>query len=165
MQNRNVVPRGRPRAPHVPGRDAARTIEFDCSAVANLLDQQAPKPAPDLDAEIEVVAAAAERATAAKDRFAHTMKRQGAALRVEGSRPMLPLAAPPPTEDEIDEEADTQEQVEHTAATRSMPAVSEPVAIDSVPPDLAPRPRVRWHLPVAIAMVAASAVALVAALV
>jgi len=164
MQNRNVVPRARPRVAQVPGRDAARTIEFDCSAVATLLDQQAPKPPPDLDAEIEVVAATTEAARGSKDRFAHTLKRQGAALAVEGSRPMLPLAAPPPTEDEIDEEADTQEEVGPSSATRSMASAPEPVAFEIEAPPVSLRPRGRWQLPFAIALVTASAAALVAVL-
>ena len=173
MQNRNVVPRGRPRVVQPPGRDAARTIEFDCRAVANLLDQQTPKP-PDLDAEIEVVAAAAERARAARDRFAHTMRRAGAELKVEGSQPMprivegsrpaLPLAAPPITEEEIEDETDTQEDVSRSATTRAMDAFDEP-SIEL--PQPAPRPRRRnaWALPFALALVAASAGAIVAALI
>lgn len=165
MQNRNVVPRARPPIARTPGRDAARTIEFDCSAVANLLDQQTPKPPPDLDAEIEVVASASQTSRAAKDRFAHTLKRPGSVLAVEGSRPMLPLAAPPPTEDEIDEEADTEEEVEHTSVTRSMAATPDPIAFEAPVPQLAPRGRGAWFVVLGVVLLTASAVALLGALV
>ena len=164
MQNRNVVSRARGRAAQPPPRDTARTIEFDCTAVANLLDAQTAKPAaPDLDAEIEVVSASsAEAARASKERFAHTMKRAGAALAVEGSRPMLPLAAPPITEEEIEEDvADTQEEVEQSAVTRAMAVVDEPVY---EMPAVARR-RGAWVLPLAVALLTASVVALLGVLI
>lgn len=169
MQNRNVVPRGRARKVEAP-REAARTIEFDCTAVANLLDAQTAKPAaPDLDAEIEVVATSAEQAARSKDRFAHTMKRAGAALAVEGSRP-LPLPAPPITEEEPDEGTDTEENVvEQSAVTRSMSAVDE-VAYElpfQAPPAPAPvaSPRGSWLLPISLVLFVGSAVALIYVLV
>lgn len=165
MQNRNVVPRGRQRAVPPQGRDAARTIEFDCSAVANLLDQQTPKPPPDLDAEIEVVAVTEAHASrASKDRFAHTLKRQGQALAVEGSRPMLPLAAPPITEEELDDETDTQEDLGPAAVTRAMRVVDESAFEMPVPAPAAPR-RGSWLMPLSIALVCASAVGVLAALI
>jgi hypothetical protein len=164
MQNRNVVSRARPRA-QAPQRDAARTIEFDCTAVANLLDAQSTKPpAPDLDAEIEVVSASPEQAArASKDRFAHTMKRAGAALAAEGSRPMLPLAAPPITEEEI-EEADTNEELGPNAVTRAMAVVNEP-AFELPAPAPAARARGSWLLPLGVALVTGSAVMLLSVLV
>jgi hypothetical protein len=168
MQNRNVVPRGRARKVESP-RDAARTIEFDCTAVANLLDAQTAKPAaPDLDAEIEVVATSAEQAARSRDRFAHTMKRAGAALAVEGSRP-LPLPAPPITEEEIEEGTDTEEIVEQSAVTRSMSAVDEiPYELPFEAPP-APTPAVRargsWLLPISLVLFVGSAVALIYVLV
>ena len=164
MQNRNVVPRGRARKPEAT-RDAARTIEFDCTAVASLLDAQTAKPAaPDLETEIEVVATSAEQAARAKDRFAHTLRRAGAALAVEGSRP-LPLPAPPITEEEVEDGDDTVEDAGPAAVTRAMAAVDEPpfeIAFET------PMPVVRtrsWLLPLSLVLFAGSAVALVYVLV
>jgi hypothetical protein len=160
MQNRNVVPRGRARKVETP-RDAARTIEFDCTAVANLLDAQTAKPAaPDLDAEIEVVAGSSTPSGPAKDRFAHTLKRAGAALAVEGSRP-LPLPAPPITEEEIEDSADTTEDPGPAAVTRSMAVIDELPFEVPAPAPAAPVRRRSWLLPVSLVMFAGSAAALI----
>ncbi len=164
MQNRNVVPRGRARKQEP--RDA-RTIEFDCTAVANLLDAQTAKPAaPDLETEIEVVATSAEQAARAKDRFAHTLRRAGAALAVEGSRP-LPLPAPPITEEEVEDGVDTVEDAGPAAITRAMAAVDEPpFELPFEAP--APMPVVRtrsWLLPLSLVLFVGSAVALIYVLV
>lgn len=165
MQNRNVVPRGRARkqAP----RESARTIEFDCAAVANLLDAQLAKPpAPDLDAEIEVVATSSEQAARSKDRFAHTLRRAGQELAVEGSRP-LPLPAPPITEEEVQDGTDTEETVHPEAVTRAMAAVEE--LPFELPFEAAPAPVVRargsWLLPISLVLFVGSAVALIYVLV
>ncbi|MEO7093862.1 MAG: hypothetical protein ABI175_11470 [Polyangiales bacterium] len=161
MQNRNVVPRARPARPHV-ARESTRTIEFDCSQIANVLDAVTAKPpAPDLEAEIEVVAAMAAPSGRSKDRFAHTLKRRGAELKAEGSRPMLPLAAPPITEEELD--IDTSEDAEPAAVTRAMHAAAEPM-IEAAPVlPVRVRPRRSWILPVSAVLFVGSAIALIAA--
>ncbi len=162
MQNRNVVARGRA-AKHKPQRDAAQTIEFDCTAIANVLDAVTPKPAPDLDAEIEVVATSSAASSHAKDRFAHTLKRPNAVLAVEGSRSLLPLPAPPITEEEMEEGYfDTQEDFAQGSVTRAMAVVAEPAFEVHRPVVRAHR---TWLLPVSVLLLAASVVALIFALV
>ncbi len=165
MQNRNVVSRARTAQPQVP--TAARTIEFDCRAIAAVLDAQtATAAAPDLDAEIEVVATTSgHEARSAKDRFAHTLKRpgaalksEGAALKIEGSQPMLPFAAPPVTAEAVEHGADNEEEVEPAAVTRAMAVVHEP-ALEVVHPIA--RARRWWLLPLAIVMFGGSVVALI----
>lgn len=151
MQNRNVVPRGRPAKPQAP-RDAARTIEFDCTAIADVLDSVTPKPPPDLDAEIEVVAA-----------VAHTLKRPSTVLAVAGSRSMLPLPAPPITEEEIEEGLALEEDFAQGSVTRARAVVHEPAfEVHLVPPRNARR---SWLLPISIVLVLASAAGVVFALI
>ena len=86
--NRNVVARRVAVRPRV----EARTTEFDCRGIAELLDAQeaAPKPVePDLEADIEIgMASSATTAPRTPSRLAHTMRRPGAEL-ARGSQPMV----------------------------------------------------------------------------
>jgi hypothetical protein len=92
--HRNVVARRVAVRPRV----EARTTEFDCSRIAELLDAQdaARKPVePDLEAEIEVATSSSEPSTVRdKSRLAHTMRRPGAEL-ARGSQPIVVAAAEP----------------------------------------------------------------------
>jgi hypothetical protein len=104
--NRNVVARRVAVRPRV----EARTTEFDCRGIAELLDAQAaaPKPIePDLEADIEIgTSSSTTTSPRTQSRLAHTLRRDGADL-ARGSQPIviaaavaepklaLPLPAPP----------------------------------------------------------------------
>jgi hypothetical protein len=155
IPNRNVVRKVRPRV-------EARTTEFDCRGIAELLDAQAaaPKPIePDLEADIEIATSSSEASTIrGPSRLAHTMRRPGAEL-ARGSQPIVmarvepePIIEPPPR------------MPLGTSATTPMPVLMAEILVhdSTMVPDLAPaRSRIWWAI--AVVAVLVSGLALLAA--
>ena len=105
-------------------RVEARTTEFDCRSIAELLDAQAAAPKPiehDLEADIEI---ATDSATAspktAPSRLAHTLRRDGTET-ARGSQQIV-IAAPPETP-ETPPSVEPSPMPNGTMATTPMPVL------------------------------------------
>ncbi|HEX7699399.1 MAG TPA: hypothetical protein VF403_01675 [Kofleriaceae bacterium] len=172
--NRNVVARRVAVRPRV----EARTTEFDCRGIAELLDAQAAAPKPielDLEADIEIGTSSSPTSSPrTPSRLAHTLRRDGAEL-ARGSQPIViaapvEIAAPAepvlePVFESIVELAPPPPMPPGTMATTPMPVLMASIlASDStLVPDLAPaRSRIWWI--VAVAAFVMSGLALLAAL-
>ena len=133
--NRNVVARRVAIRPRV----EARTTEFDCSRIAELLDAQAaaPKPVePDLEADIEIATSSSEPSTVrGPSRLAHTMRRPGAEL-ARGSQPIAVAPEPEPIV-ELKPAAPTS-----ATATTPMPVLMAEILVhdSTLVPDPTPQP-------------------------
>jgi hypothetical protein len=137
--NRNVVARRVAVRPRV----EARTTEFDCRRIAELLDAQAaaPKPVePDLEADIEIATSSSEPSTVrGPSRLAHTMRRPGAEL-ARGSQPIAVAPEPEPVVEpivEVKPAAPTS-----ATATTPMPVLMAEILVhdSTLVPDLTPQP-------------------------
>jgi hypothetical protein len=130
--NRNVVARRVAVHPRV----EARTTEFDCRRIAELLDAQAAAPKPvDLEADIEIATSSSEPSTVrGPSRLAHTMRRPGAEL-ARGSQPIAIAPEPEPIV-EVKPAAPTS-----ATATTPMPVLMAEILVhdSTLVPDLTPQ--------------------------
>jgi hypothetical protein len=170
--NRNVVARRVAVRPRV----EARTTEFDCRGIAELLDAQAAAPKPielDLEADIEIGTSSSPTSSPrTPSRLAHTLRRDGSEL-ARGSQPIVVAAAvAEPIVEPISEPiVEFVPQMPFgTTLTTPMPVLMATIlASDStlVPdltgPDLAPARSRIWRI-VAVAAFVVSGLALLAAL-
>ena len=166
--NRNVVARRVAVRPRV----EARTTEFDCRGIAELLDAQAAAPKPielDLEADIEIGTSSSPTSSPrTPSRLAHTLRRDGSEL-ARGSQPIVIAAPAEPVLEPVVELAPPP-MPPGTMATTPMPVLMASIlASDStlVPdltgPDLAPaRSRIWWI--VGVTAFVTSGLALLAAL-
>jgi hypothetical protein len=151
--NRNVVARRVAVRPRV----EARTTEFDCRGIAELLDAQAAAPKPielDLEADIEIGTSSSHTSSPrTPSRLAHTLRRDGSEL-ARGSQPIV-IAAP------VSVSAVSVPAVSVPAApvpAVPVPAVPvvEPIIELAPPPPMPVRTMVTTPMPVLMATILAS---------
>lgn len=148
--NRNVVARRVAVRPRV----EARTTEFDCRGIAELLDAQAAAPKPielDLEADIEIGTSSSPTSSPrTPSRLAHTLRRDGSEL-ARGSQPIVIAAPVLESLESIVELAPPPPMPPGTMATTPMPVLMAAIlASGTLVPDLAPaRSRIWWIVAVA----------------